>query len=213
MTDWFARPVLHVKDVEASLSFYVNQLGFMNPWRYDEDGRVYVAQVDRQGCALILADTWPEKIGKGLMFISLNVEPATREAAVAALDAHNYLSARTELSPTPTPLSSMHAPNNPKEAITLDQTLLVLLAQTGDRAALEQLLRDTYAPLRRYITRLAGADSPTTSSRRPRSRSSASSVPARARRLPPLDLPDRLAHCLLPSQTRPPLAAPRRRST
>lgn len=87
MTDWFARPVLHVKDVEASLGFYINRLGFTSPWRYDEDGRAHVAQVDRQGCALILADTWPEKIGKGLMFISLNVEPATREAAVAALDA------------------------------------------------------------------------------------------------------------------------------
>jgi RNA polymerase sigma-70 factor (ECF subfamily) len=37
-----------------------------------------------------------------------------------------------------------------------DQTLLVLLAQTGDRAALEDLLRDAYAPLHRYITRLAG---------------------------------------------------------
>jgi catechol 2,3-dioxygenase-like lactoylglutathione lyase family enzyme len=86
MTDWFARPVLHVKDVEASLGFYVNQLGFTSPWRYDEDGRARVAQVDRQGCALILADTWPEKIGKGLMFISLNVEPATREAQVVALD-------------------------------------------------------------------------------------------------------------------------------
>ena len=36
--------------------------------------------IDRQGCALILADTWPEKVGKGLMFISLNVEPQTREA-------------------------------------------------------------------------------------------------------------------------------------
>src|SRR5262249_19736072 len=46
----------------------------------------YVAQVDRQGCALILAQTWPEKVGKGLMFISLNVEPETREAAAAALD-------------------------------------------------------------------------------------------------------------------------------
>src|SRR5215468_12442958 len=84
MTDWFARPVLHVSDVKASLGFYVDRLGFTCPWRYDEDG---VAQVDRQGCALILADTWPEKIGKALMFISLNVEPATREAAVAALDA------------------------------------------------------------------------------------------------------------------------------
>ena len=87
MTDWFARPVLHVTDVEASLLFYVNRLGFTNPWRYDEDGRAHVAQVDRQGCALILADTWPEKIGKGLMFISLNVEPATPKGAIAALDA------------------------------------------------------------------------------------------------------------------------------
>jgi catechol 2,3-dioxygenase-like lactoylglutathione lyase family enzyme len=87
MTDWFARPVLHVKDVEASLRFYIDRLGFTSPWRFDEGGRVYVAQVDRQGCALILADGWPEKIGKGLMFISLNVEPATRGGAVAALDA------------------------------------------------------------------------------------------------------------------------------
>ncbi len=87
MTDWFARPVLHVTDVEDSLRFYVNRLGFTSSWRYGEDGRAHVAQVDRQGCALILADTWPEKIGNGLMFISLNVEAETREAAVAALDA------------------------------------------------------------------------------------------------------------------------------
>src|SRR6202050_2990074 len=87
MTDWFARPVLHVKDVDASLRFYVNRLGFTSPWRYDEDGRAHVAQVDRQGCALILADSWPEKVGKGLIFISLNVEAATPDAAAAALDA------------------------------------------------------------------------------------------------------------------------------
>lgn len=45
---------------------------------------MHVPQVERQGFALILADTWPEKIGKGLMFISLNLEP---EAQVVALDA------------------------------------------------------------------------------------------------------------------------------
>src|ERR1700751_1795445 len=88
MTDWFARPVLHVKDVEASLRFYIDQLGFTSAWRYEEDGRAHVAQVDGLGCALILADTWadtwPEKTGKGLMFISLNLEP---DAQVAALDA------------------------------------------------------------------------------------------------------------------------------
>lgn len=87
MTDWFARPVLHVADVEASLRFYIDRLGFTSPWRHDEGGKVRVAQVDRQGCALILADTWPEKIGQALTFISLNVEPATHEAEVAALDA------------------------------------------------------------------------------------------------------------------------------
>ncbi len=87
MTEWFARPVLHVSSVEASLRFYVDRLGFTVPWRFEDDGRVFVAQVDRQGCALILSDQWPEKVGKGLMFISLNVEPETSAAAVAALDA------------------------------------------------------------------------------------------------------------------------------
>jgi len=85
--DWFARPVLHVTDVEASLRFYVDRLGFTSPWRYEEDGRAHVAQVDRQGCALILADNWPAKVGKALMFISLSVEPATREGATAAVNA------------------------------------------------------------------------------------------------------------------------------
>jgi catechol 2,3-dioxygenase-like lactoylglutathione lyase family enzyme len=88
MVDWFARPVLHVRDVDASLRFYANLLGFTIPWRYDEQGTARVAQVDRQGCALILANNLaPEKIGKAVIFVSLNVEPATTEAAVAALDA------------------------------------------------------------------------------------------------------------------------------
>jgi catechol 2,3-dioxygenase-like lactoylglutathione lyase family enzyme len=86
MTDWFARPVLHVTDVEASLRFYVDRLGFTSPWRFEEDGRVLVAQAERQGCGLILAEQWPEKVGKGLIFISVNVEQDAREAAIA-LDA------------------------------------------------------------------------------------------------------------------------------
>jgi catechol 2,3-dioxygenase-like lactoylglutathione lyase family enzyme len=91
MTEWFARTIFHVRDVEASLRFYVDQLGFTSPWRYDEDGKARVAQVDRQGTALILASTWadtsPEKVGKGLLFISLNTEPETPEAGIAAIDA------------------------------------------------------------------------------------------------------------------------------
>jgi catechol 2,3-dioxygenase-like lactoylglutathione lyase family enzyme len=87
VTNWFARPVLHVTDVAASLRFYVDGLGFTCPWHFEDDGKTFVAQVDRQGCALILCSQWPEKVGKGLMFISFNVEPDTREGQVEALDA------------------------------------------------------------------------------------------------------------------------------
>ncbi len=52
----------------------------------------------------------------------------------------------------------MHTGTQAKEPATPDQTLLVLLAQSGDRSALEELLRYSYGPLRRYVTRLAGAD-------------------------------------------------------
>lgn len=89
VTEWFARPILNVTDVEASLRFYVERLGFTCPWRFDEDGKAYVAQVDRQGCSLILAKTWPEKVGKALLFISLNVgslnvEPASPQATAVS---------------------------------------------------------------------------------------------------------------------------------
>jgi hypothetical protein len=65
----------------------VDQLGFTSAWRHAEGGKTLVAQVDRQGCALILSCQWPEKVGKGLMFISLNVEPWSRPAEVEAVDA------------------------------------------------------------------------------------------------------------------------------
>lgn len=87
MTEWFTRPILHVADVDASLRFYIDQLGFTSPWRYDEDGKARVAQVDRQGAALILSNNLaPEKTGKAVIFISLNVEPPTPQAGAAALD-------------------------------------------------------------------------------------------------------------------------------
>ncbi len=71
VTEGFTRPILHVKDVDASLEFYGNLIGFTSSWRCDEEVRARVAQVDRQGCALILANNLvPEKIGKAVMFIS-----------------------------------------------------------------------------------------------------------------------------------------------
>ena len=75
------RTVLHVTNVEAALSFYTDRLGFTSPWRYEEDGRARVAQAERQGCALILSDQWPEKAAEGLIFISVNLDP---EAQIAA---------------------------------------------------------------------------------------------------------------------------------
>jgi hypothetical protein len=87
MAEWFARPILCVTDVATSLRFYVDRLGFTSPWRYEENGKVVVAQVDRQACAILLTSHWPERVGKGLIFISLNVEPDTYEAQVAAVDA------------------------------------------------------------------------------------------------------------------------------
>ena len=85
MSDWFARPVLHVTDVVVSAAFYVEKLGFASAWHYAEDGKRVIEQVERQGCALILSSQWPEKIGKALTFVSLNVEP--HEVHVAALEA------------------------------------------------------------------------------------------------------------------------------
>jgi catechol 2,3-dioxygenase-like lactoylglutathione lyase family enzyme len=70
---WFARPVLFVADIDKSVDFYVKQLGFTQPWRYEEAGEGRVAQVDRQGCEVILSSQWPDKVGKGLLFISLEV--------------------------------------------------------------------------------------------------------------------------------------------
>ena len=84
MTGWFARPVLHVTSVETSVRFYVDRLGFTNPWRYEESGRSRIAQAERQGCALLLSDQWPDKVGRGLIFVSFNLAP---EDQIAALDA------------------------------------------------------------------------------------------------------------------------------
>jgi catechol 2,3-dioxygenase-like lactoylglutathione lyase family enzyme len=70
---WYSRPVLFVADTDGSVDFYVKQLGFTQAWRYEDEGKAYVAQVARQGCELILSSQWPDKVGTGLMFISLDL--------------------------------------------------------------------------------------------------------------------------------------------
>ncbi len=71
---WYARPVLFVAGIDRSVDFYVKQLGFSQSWRYEEAGMARVAQVERKGCELLLSSQWPDKVGKGLMFISLDLE-------------------------------------------------------------------------------------------------------------------------------------------
>ncbi len=78
---------LRVKNLDAAVRFYVDGLGFTTAWRHEEEGKLIVCQVERDGCALILACTWPQKAGKGTMFISLDPKPWSKEAQASALDA------------------------------------------------------------------------------------------------------------------------------
>ena len=71
---WYARPVLFVSDLERSLTFYVDRLGFKERWRHEDAGALLVAQVDRETCELILSSQEPERTGRGRMFISLDVD-------------------------------------------------------------------------------------------------------------------------------------------
>src|SRR5215471_15349295 len=73
MSRWYARPVLFVSEVDRAVEFYVARLGFTQSWRHEQNDKALVAQVDRQGCELILSSQWPDKVGTGLMFISLDV--------------------------------------------------------------------------------------------------------------------------------------------
>jgi uncharacterized glyoxalase superfamily protein PhnB len=88
MTSWHVRPVFHVAEVPASIAFYRDRLGFTEGWNFNEDGRVVVAQVERDGCAIILSSQWPEKRGKSLLFVSLgDGSLETMNAARADLEA------------------------------------------------------------------------------------------------------------------------------
>ena len=78
-TDWYTRPVFFVADVARALDFYVDRLGFTEKWRHMDDGQLLVAQADREGCELIFSCQWPDKAGRGMVFISLSA------AAFAAL--------------------------------------------------------------------------------------------------------------------------------
>ena len=71
-TKWYARPVFFVADVDRSLRFYVDQLGFEKHWHSGE-GAGSVCQVNRGDCEIILCGH-PTRRDKGRLFIELNVD-------------------------------------------------------------------------------------------------------------------------------------------
>lgn len=73
MKNWYCRSVFFVEKVAVSLDFYEQKLGFSLDWKYEEEGRVYVCQVSRDGFELILAED-ALKAGKSRVFISLDAE-------------------------------------------------------------------------------------------------------------------------------------------
>lgn len=85
MGKWYARPTMHVTDVEASAAFYVDRMGFNEAWSFNDDaGGKFVSQVDRDETEIILCSQWPDKVGKGMLFIELTAQDW--QALPAALD-------------------------------------------------------------------------------------------------------------------------------
>jgi hypothetical protein len=74
MNIWYSRPVFFVESVKRSIVFYIEVLGFTVGSRYEEEGEILVAQVNRDGCEILLNCQQPEKIGHGRIFISLDIE-------------------------------------------------------------------------------------------------------------------------------------------
>jgi catechol 2,3-dioxygenase-like lactoylglutathione lyase family enzyme len=64
---WYMRPVLFVADVNRSLRFYVDELGFWKKWHQGT-----VCQVNRGDCEIILCEHETRR-DKARLFIELNV--------------------------------------------------------------------------------------------------------------------------------------------
>jgi len=75
MNVWYSRPVFFVESVERSIAFYTEKLGFTQGFCYEEEGKIYVAQVNREDCEVILSCQQPQKTGHSRIFISIDIGP------------------------------------------------------------------------------------------------------------------------------------------
>ena len=74
MSSWSNSTLVFVRDVDASIRFYVGTLGFTLNMRHEDAGRALVAGVSRDECALLLTSQWPDRIGTGIIYIALGQE-------------------------------------------------------------------------------------------------------------------------------------------
>jgi catechol 2,3-dioxygenase-like lactoylglutathione lyase family enzyme len=75
MNIWYSRPVFFVENIERSIAFYTEKLGFTQGFNYEEEGKILVGQVNREDCEIILNCQQPEKTGRGRIFISIDIGP------------------------------------------------------------------------------------------------------------------------------------------
>lgn len=66
---WYPRPVFFVADVQRSLRFYIDLLGFEKKW-HEADGKGTVCQVNRSDCEIILCQHDTRR-DKARLFIEL----------------------------------------------------------------------------------------------------------------------------------------------
>src|SRR5262245_12145782 len=69
---WYTRPVFFVSDVNHSIRFYVDQLGFEKQW-HEGDGAGKVCQVNHGECEILLCEDATRR-DKSRLFISLTPE-------------------------------------------------------------------------------------------------------------------------------------------
>jgi catechol 2,3-dioxygenase-like lactoylglutathione lyase family enzyme len=69
---WYSRPVLFVADIQRSLRFYVDDLGFKTDW-HEADGKGTVCQVSRSDCEIILCQDAGRR-DRSRLFIELTAE-------------------------------------------------------------------------------------------------------------------------------------------
>jgi len=72
---WYMRPVFFVGEVERSLRFYEDQLGFKKSW-HEGEGKGKVCQVNRSDCEIILCED-AGRNDKARLFVELTQEGIT----------------------------------------------------------------------------------------------------------------------------------------